>query len=342
MRTPSSNWFLTLITVLCLASVLIQGCGAKQPDVEGGEVGSVGLAVDAGGVNLFEMYYDITGPHSYHRDAYVDISNSCRIAALIGGIPEGYGYEVLIWAYGGTLFCSGTAKFDISAGATTKVKLHLTCQNESKPGSAMISATLNVCPSIDDLTIAPSETTVGLAIPLTAIVTDPDGPNSSVTYSWTTTGGSLSGADTANALLTCDQSGTFEVTLTVSDGESACDQTESQLVSCQALEDDPSTPGDDRAGYTSCYLIPDGASNVCGPGEICCWHSPTCARDSNDCDESGFQSQGCDGPEDCPAGLECQWFKATTCARHEETHMWVLCHRDSDCKEGTCLGGSCG
>src|SRR4051812_23702272 len=80
MRTPSSNWFLTLITVLCLASVLIQGCGAKQRDVEGGEVGSVGLAVDAGGVNLFEMYYDITGPHSYHRDAYVDISNSGRIA----------------------------------------------------------------------------------------------------------------------------------------------------------------------------------------------------------------------------------------------------------------------
>jgi hypothetical protein len=69
--------------------------------------------------------------------------------------------------------------------------------------------------------------------------------------------------------------------------------------------DDPTTLGDERAGYIECrtrFLGPSPTpANLCAPGETCCIESGTCERTASSC----RIAQVCDGDEDCAAGERC-------------------------------------
>jgi cysteine-rich repeat protein len=98
---------------------------------------------------------------------------------------------------------------------------------------------------------------------------------------------------------------------------------------CQ-LDDNLSTPGDDRAGFVMC-ASPFGTPPVtCGPGFGCC-NDPAgsiCAADLSQC-ASPFDFQGCDGAEDCGGG-PC-WVTPRTTSCSAGTGLEVRCHVDADC-----------
>jgi len=60
--------------------------------------GSVGIDLDVGpNIHLDVIAYDISG-NGFHQTGNIDVSNSTRFTALIGGIPAGIGYTLLLTA----------------------------------------------------------------------------------------------------------------------------------------------------------------------------------------------------------------------------------------------------
>lgn len=102
------------------------------------------------------------------------------------------------------------------------------------------------------------------------------------------------------------------------------------------LEDDLSTPGDDRPGFVSCASESD-ENLTCSPEQRCC-RSPenVCDTLEQDCqrpDVTVGWGDDCDGPEDCDAERTCVRSKygASCQPQNPQQGYPVLCHRHSDC-----------
>ena len=218
------------------AGLSVFGCSAADSTAPAHEAtedsGSIGLALQAGGVTLNSVGYTIIG-NGYSKSGTINVAGSSLISAVIGGIPAGSGYSISLSASDATnsaITCSGSASFNVTAGATTSTQVKLQCKTPAKTGSVMVNGTLNVCPVIDSLSVAPAETTVGNAVGLSATGSDSDKLPSALSYSWTSNSGTIAGAASANASLTCTSVGPVTVTLTVSDGD--CTDTLTQTVTC--------------------------------------------------------------------------------------------------------------
>lgn len=210
--------------------------GCSSADTQGTEQGSestgtVGLELQAGGVTLNAVNYTILG-NGFSKSGSINVANSTKISATIGGIPGGNGYSITLTgnAAGNGVTCTGSASFNVTAGATTSTQINLQCKLPPKTGNVSINGTVNVCPTIDSLSIEPAETTVGSSVTLSASGSDSDNAPSALSYAWSATGGTLTGATTANASLACTTAGPVTVTLTVGDGD--CTDTLSQTVTC--------------------------------------------------------------------------------------------------------------
>jgi cysteine-rich repeat protein len=107
------------------------------------------------------------------------------------------------------------------------------------------------------------------------------------------------------------------------------------------LQDDPSTPGDDRSGRIACGGTP---AVTCGVGLNCClpFESTTefeCTPE--DASACGLFSE-CDGPEDCRVNQVCteQPFGSFLCLNGP--FGGVRCHTSADCQAGSlCDDGLC-
>jgi arylsulfatase B len=200
------------------------GC-SKEPAGHGDAetVGSIGLNLTAApGVTLNSVTYSVTG-NGFTKSGPIDTSGSPTVGGTIGGIPAGKGYNITLTAQsveGGTTF-TGSATFDVTAGATTSVTLRLNGSAKTGNGSVAVTATLNVSPRIDEVTVTPQTVFVGSAIKLLAIGSDPDVGPSPLTYYWSTTGGVVDNPIGSTATLTSATPGTFTIKLTLSDGDAS-------------------------------------------------------------------------------------------------------------------------
>ena len=212
-----------LVCLLALgASATLHGCASEPLGSDGVEqTGSLGLNLGvAPGVTLNSVTYTITG-NGFSKSGSIDVSGSSAISGTIGGIPAGNGYTLTLTATsaeGGASF-TGSAKFNVTAGKTTAVTIHLKGTATSGNGSVTVNGTLNVGPVIDELTVTPLEVNVGSKITLTGVAKDADQGPSPLSYYWSTTGGLIDSPIGPNATLTSTTPGTFTVKLTVSDGE---------------------------------------------------------------------------------------------------------------------------
>jgi hypothetical protein len=206
----------------------LEGCN-NTPN--GGEVGSVQLALQAApGVTVNAFAYAISGPNSY--SGTINVSNASTVTATIGGIATGTGYSLTLTgtATDGQTSCSGTsAPFSVAANATTSVSIAIDCHGPAKTGSVLVNGTINICPSIDSVSSNPP---VANAISISALAHDPDSAPQPLTYSWTTSSGTLSSATAQNPTLTCTAPGLASLVLTVSDGEASCNGTFNLQVLC--------------------------------------------------------------------------------------------------------------
>jgi arylsulfatase A-like enzyme len=199
-----------------------QGCSSDESRNPGAEeVGSIGLKVVAApGITLNSVAYTISG-NGFDKTGKIDTSGSETISGTIGGIPAGTGYTITLTATSsdGSVTYTGSAKFDVSSGHTTRVTIHLRAKGKRGNGSVTVNATLNIGPVVDELTVTPLTASVGTSIALSAAGSDADEGPEKLSYYWSSTGGVIDDPIKPNAKLTSTTPGTFTVTLTVSDGD---------------------------------------------------------------------------------------------------------------------------
>jgi hypothetical protein len=196
--------------------------------------GSVGWELEVGaGITLLSVGYAITG-NGFAKEGQVDLSQSPHLSAVIGGIPAGDGFVIIITATSpdGAVTCIGTAIFSVRDDMVTSVIIQLQCKRRPRIGKIDVTGEVNHCPVIDDLTATPIETGVGGTITLATKVVDPDGPTSGldVTFGNGVTTLSQRGVRESAIALTCTAPGADRITLTISDGE--CLQTATVDVTC--------------------------------------------------------------------------------------------------------------
>jgi len=360
---------LPLVLGLCtLACGSGSGAGSTETTAR---TGSIDLALTAGPITLNFVSYAIeNGSSGFYKAGVIDVTSSTKLSATIGGIPAGTGYYIRLTAAAANdayATCTGWAFADIVAGSTTSTNIVLSCKTSATTGSVKIHGSINLCPTIASLSIEPAQTTVGHGISLTAAGDDPDNGPSPLSYRWDSTGGTIADPESANTTFTCTEARSEILYLYVTDGDPACGVTQAQIIDCAASDadggsggssgggaggsagasqsgDDPSTPGDDGAGYVACEDTANVHGLVCKPGFYCCSSTESCVETANDC-INGFGAQTCDGPEDCNSGLVCQRYKATGCEVASDAVQYTRrCHHDADCPMGKSCNssGDCG
>ncbi len=133
--------------------------------------------------------------------------------------------------------------------------------------SRPFSISLNQAPTITSLTANPSIVVVGGSATITAVASDPD--NDPITYSWSTTGGSISGVGETVTWNAPSVVGTYTITVTVEDDKGAA-TSESVDVKAEADSDGDTIPDTlDNCPFTynpdqEDFEIPkDGIGDVC-------------------------------------------------------------------------------
>lgn len=216
------------------SSALSAGC-SDAGTTPGGEVAGAGqLQVAlrlANGTNLSTASFAITGPGGFAKSGNINVVSSSVISTTIGAIPGGNGYSVTIsgTTADGSTSCGGSATFDVTAGGTTAVNVHLTCREAAGTGSVLVNGSINVCPSIDSVSSNPP---VGNTIAISASASDADAAPQAVSYQWTTSSGTLSSATAQKPTLTCSAPGPVSLTLTASDGDAGCNATFDLRLDC--------------------------------------------------------------------------------------------------------------
>ncbi len=231
----------TFLALGTLAVGAFQGCSTNPPSRNGGNetVGSIGLALQLGpGQTLDTVAYTITGPNNFVKTGTLNVSHSTTVSGTIGGLPAGNNFTISLngtTTSGGTN-CLGSGTFNITAGQTTMVTVHLTCHEAPTTGSVSVNGTLNICPQIDSLSASPAEVIVGSSIALSASGHDTDASPSPLSYAWTATSGTVATATAASTSFTCTAAGPATLTLAVSDGDPAanCADHLSITVTCTA------------------------------------------------------------------------------------------------------------
>jgi hypothetical protein len=213
----------------CLAFVL--GCGGER-DAAPETIDSVQLNLAfSGGATLDSVAYVLTGPNGRHVGTF-PVLDQPTVSATFNNLPAG-SYDVTVQgtATDGVNICKGEAMFTVAMQMNVVVPVALTCS-----GTAAVSADVNVCPTINSLSVAPSEVYVGSSMNLVLAAVDPDNGPSPLTAAWSSTSGTLSNLSSTGATFTCTVAGMFKVGVSVSDGtpQTKCADTASVDVVCTA------------------------------------------------------------------------------------------------------------
>src|SRR5579859_6393652 len=173
-----------------LAFALALGACSSSPtppvppaDDNGGSLAAT-LQIDPG-ETVGSFSYAITGPGGFSRSGLVDVSHSATLSVLVSGIPAGAGFTITVAAStdGGTT-CGGSATFDVSAGKTTAVSLHVLCHEAVRTGSVLVNGTLNICPVLDAVSANPLDIAVGFPTMVSMSAHDSDSGPAALAYRW--------------------------------------------------------------------------------------------------------------------------------------------------------------
>jgi hypothetical protein len=194
---------------------MVASCGGER-GVAPSTIDTVQLKLDfGGGVTLTSVDYNLTGPASFHQAGTLTVADQPTIMGTFQNLPAGSGYDVKVvgTASDNSSLCKGEAMFSVAMSMNAVVQIALTCS-----GIASVSADVNVCPTIDSLSVVPAEVYVGGSVALSVVAHDPDNGPSPLAAAWSATSGTLTNLSTTGATFTCTMPGSFKVGLGVSDG----------------------------------------------------------------------------------------------------------------------------
>jgi hypothetical protein len=228
---------LALVVAFGASGATLVACDDDGVHVEARDEGGIiaELQIEPG-ITLASATYSIVGPNAFSKTGPMDLRNSTAITSLISPLPAGTGFAIAVdaTASDGATTCHGAAVFNVTATATTPVAIHVVCHEPTRNGGVLITGTLNVCPVIDILSASPRDMSLGVPETLTVSAHDPDTMPSSLSYSWSTSSGTLANAPSQTPTFTCTASGNATVTVVVTDGDATpgCAATATVIVSC--------------------------------------------------------------------------------------------------------------
>jgi len=195
-------------------------CG--QSPTAGGSTasGAVGFGLQLSpGVTVSQAVYTISGPNGFFSAGNAAIGESPDLAVLVGTLPIGAGYQLDLTAPAsdGQTICEGQSVFAVSDGNPVTVLVHLVCAVPS--GDLALTAALNTCPMIDALGASPTDVKIGGSVVLTSAAHDSDSGPSPLSYKWSINGAPLMPGQQPNLNFVCSQPGSYNFTLSVSDGD---------------------------------------------------------------------------------------------------------------------------
>jgi hypothetical protein len=237
---------------LIVLAALAVGFGACAPDGNGPSEdagGGLSLALTlVPNVRLESVGYSITGPNGFTQAGTIDVADSTTAAAVIGPLPTGTSFAIALTATSvdGSETCGGSAMFDVVAGQTAPVLVHLLCHEAPQSGSILVTGSVNVCPQIDGVAADPVEVSVGSSVQLSAVAHDADAAPTPLTYQWTANTGTVEDASASSTRFTCTNPGPATIVLTVSDGDLAatCSARSTVTVVCSPIGDNGGGPPD--------------------------------------------------------------------------------------------------
>jgi hypothetical protein len=186
----------------------------------GSEVGSIQVGLTLSGSQVVrEFHYSVTGNNIQPIEGRIEVADSsATLSSVIGGVPVGKGYLLQIAALSddGSATCSGGATFDVTADEASSISISLVCETADTIHTVIKDGAAHDCPLIASTSAAPKQVEIGQTIQLsaTAFTFEPD----PVTFTWTTSSGTLSNASTAVSTYTCVDVGAHDLTVEVSDG----------------------------------------------------------------------------------------------------------------------------
>ncbi|MGH9887873.1 MAG: hypothetical protein ACREBE_20240, partial [bacterium] len=213
------------------------GCVGSAADED---TGTIGMELQiAPGVTLNTVNWTISNATtSFTKTGSVTVRFSNTISFQAGAIPAGDGYTISLSATSvdGAFTCSGSAGFNISAGATSLVSLTLNCSTApAGQGTVVVGGTTQICANLDSVSASPLETEVNTPISLAATGSAGSVP---VSFSWMASAGSFDNALIATPVFTCPATpGPVTITVTVSPSSATCSTVTSQTVTvnCDTL-----------------------------------------------------------------------------------------------------------
>jgi hypothetical protein len=242
--------------IFALATGSYVGCSsadrptpAGTPTVADSATGAVGLKLTIpGGAMLNAVNWVITGPNGAAttvQTGTANVQNSTVISFLVSNIAPGSNYNVALTGTStdGMVTCVGSAAFDVAPRTTTNVSVLLQCNTPaSDAGNGAINGQTFNCASVTSVVANSTDATVGGSVNLLASASAVD--STSLTYTWSASGGTLSSTSIANPVFTCTAPGLATVTVSVSDGPvpdggscNAAVATASIQVQCDAVVD---------------------------------------------------------------------------------------------------------
>jgi hypothetical protein len=215
---------------LCALGVAMMSCAEPRTDSA-----SIALSVSPG-VTLSTAGYWVIAPNGNVTTGTVAVGNSATVRVILPVLPTATGYQLIVsgLASDGTTGCSGSTTFNAPT-SSTGVAVTLVCAAPPAPGQALVTATVNICPTIDGVAASPSSVDVGSSMALQVTAHDPDAAPLPLTYAWTADGGSFTSSAAAAATFTCTQPGTFHLSVAASDGDVNCGGAQSFTVTCTEL-----------------------------------------------------------------------------------------------------------
>jgi hypothetical protein len=197
----------------------------------------------------------------------IDTSDPHFSIALLLPAGEDYLVELEATSEDGETTCRGYKKFDVIVDEHTQVHVPLHCSLGQRFGAVLADGWFNICAEVTDRVVAPLETTVGHTIIVTSAAEDDDGDNDDIQYSWTAITGSFDDPSAESTFYTCEQEGTDEITLTVSDDHfEYCNDSWSVPVECVDGGGTGGTGGAGGVGGAGGSGATGGAGGVGGTG----------------------------------------------------------------------------
>ena len=222
---------------LALTGSISTGCVSESDDDTTGTFG-MDLQI-AQGVFINTVNWTIANTTTgFSRTGSVTVRFSNTISFQAGAIPAAMGYTITLNAVSvDNLFtCTGSAGFNISAGATSFVALTLNCAVAPPgQGTVVVGGTTQICANLDSISASPLETAVNTPIALAA--TGSAGPVP-VTFAWTASAGTFDNALSATPVFTCPATpGPVTISVTVFPSAATCSTitTQSVTVTCDSL-----------------------------------------------------------------------------------------------------------